>query len=80
MGCAGPRGRGLPGWVISEEAVGNSSDILNAILGQKYHQNHPNTHNKQIKPWFATKSEFYHLCVLQYAYAPLTYDLDMVSE
>ena len=27
--------------VISKEALGNSWDILSAILGHKYHQNHP---------------------------------------
>ena len=26
------------------------------------------------------KSEFYHICVFQYAYGPLTFDLDLVSE
>ena len=26
------------------------------------------------------KSEFYHICVFQYAHAPLTLDLDLVSE
>ena len=26
------------------------------------------------------KSEFYHICVFQYEYAPLTFDLDLVSE
>ena len=28
--------------VISRETVGNSWDILNAILGHKYNQNHSN--------------------------------------
>ena len=26
---------------VSKEALGNSWDILSAILGHKYHQNHP---------------------------------------
>ena len=30
-------------WVISKEAVGNSWDILNAILGHKYHQSQSDT-------------------------------------
>ena len=64
--------------VISKEAVGNSWDTLNTILGHRY-QNHPNRVIKQIKPKFAT-SVFDNVCVLQYAYAPLTFDLDLVSE
>ena len=41
----------------------------------------PNRVIKRIKPKFAT-SEFDNVCVLQYAYAyaPLTFDLDLVSE
>ena len=39
------------------------------------------SHIKGIKHnVIATTSEFYHICVLQYAYAPLTVDLDLVSE
>ena len=56
--------------VISKETVVNSWDILYSILGHKYHQNHPNSHTQQINPKFATESEFYHICVLQCAYAP----------
>ena len=26
------------------------------------------------------KNEFYHICVFYYAYAPLTFDVDLVSE
>ena len=48
--------------VISKEAVGNSWDILNAILGHRYDQNHSSSHTKRIKP----KCEFYHMCVFQY--------------
>ena len=33
---------------------------------------------KSHEAWL--KSEFYHICVFQYAYAPLTLDLDLVSE
>ena len=33
---------------------------------------------KSHEAWL--KSKFYHICVFQYAYAPLTFDLDPVSE
>ena len=33
---------------------------------------------KSHEAWL--KSEFYHICVFQYAYAPLTFALDLVSE
>ena len=33
---------------------------------------------KSHEAWL--KSEFYHICVFQYAYAPLTLDLDLASE
>ena len=60
--------------VISKEALGNSWGILSAILlGHKYHQNHP---ERNLQP----KSEFDHVCVFPYACAPLTFDLDLVSE
>ena len=59
--------------VISKEALGNSRGILNAILGPKYHQNHP---VRNLQP----KTEFDHVCVFPYAYAPLMFDLDLVSE
>ena len=63
--------------VISKEAVRNtnSSDInfLSAILGHKYQQNHP---ERNLQP----KSEFDHVCVFPYAYAPLMFDLYLVSE
>ena len=55
--------------VITKEALGNSWGILSAILGHKYHQNH-------LQP----KIVFDHVCVLPYAYAPLMFDLDLVSE
>ena len=55
--------------VISKEALGNSWGILSAILGHKYHQNH-------LQP----KIVFDHVCVFQYAYALLMFDLDLVSE
>ena len=41
---------------------------------------YPNSHIKRIKPKSATKSEFYHICVFQFAYEPLMFDLDLVSE
>ena len=53
--------------IIPKEAVGNFWDTLNTILHHKYHHNHPNSGIKQIKPKFATKSEFYYICVFQYA-------------
>ena len=59
--------------VISKEALGNSWGILSAILGHKYHQNHP---ERNLQP----KIEFDHVCVFPYAYAPLMFDLDLVSE
>ena len=59
--------------VISKEALGNSWGILSTILGHKYHQNHP---ERNLQP----KIEFDHVCVFSYAYAPLTFDLDLVSE
>ena len=66
---------------ISKEVVGNFWDILNAILGHKSSES--SSHIKQIKSTFATKGEFYHVCVLhqlQYAYVPLTFDLALASE
>ena len=33
---------------------------------------------KGHKVWL--QSEFYHICVFQYAYAPMKFDLDLVSE
>ena len=42
--------------VISKEALGNSWGILSAILGHKYHQNHP---ERNLQP----KIEFDHLCL-----------------
>ena len=59
--------------VVSKEALGNSWGILSAILGHKYHQNHP---VRNLLP----KIEFDHVCVFPYAYAPLMFDLDLVSE
>ena len=59
--------------VISKKALGNSWGILSAILGHIYHQNHP---KRNLQP----KSEFDHVCVFPYAYAPLTFDLDLVSQ
>ena len=59
--------------VISKEAVGNSWGILSPILGHKYHRNHP---DRNLQP----KSEFDHICVFPSVYAPLTFDLDLVSE
>ena len=59
--------------VISKEALGNSRGILSAILGHKYHQNHP---ERNLQP----NTEFDHVCVFPYAYAPLMFDLDLVSE
>ena len=58
---------------ISKEALGNSWGILGAILGHKYHQNHP---ERNLQP----KTEFDHVCVFPYAYAPSMFDLDLVSE
>ena len=59
--------------IISKEALGNSWGILSAILGHKYHQNHP---ERNLQP----KTEFDHVRVFPYAYAPLMFDLDLVSE
>ena len=59
--------------VISKEAVGNSWGILSPILGHKYHHNHPDRN-------LQSTSEFEHICVIPYTYAPLTFDLDLVSE
>ena len=59
--------------VISKEALENSWGILSAILGYKYHQNHP---ERNLQP----KIEFDHVCVFPYTYAPLMFDLDLVSE
>ena len=59
--------------VISKEAFGNSRRILSAILGHKYHPNHPEIN---LQP----KTEFDHVCVILYVYAPLMFDLDLVSE
>ena len=42
--------------VISKEALGNSWGILSAILGHKYHQNHP---EKNLQP----KTEFDYVCL-----------------
>ena len=54
------------------KAVGNSWSILSAILGHKYHQNHP---DKNVQP----KSEFDHICAFPLVYVLLTFDLDLVS-
>ena len=59
--------------IISKEAVGNSWGILSPILGHRYHQNHP---DRNLQP----KSKFYHINVFPYAYVPLMFDLDLVSE
>ena len=59
--------------VISKEAFGNSWVILSAILGHRNHQNHP---EGNLQP----KTEFDNVCVFPYAYAPLRFDLDLVSE
>ena len=59
--------------VIAKEALGNSWGILSAILGHKYRQNHP---ERNLQP----KTKFDHVCVFPYACAPLTFDLDLVSE
>ena len=60
--------------VISKEALGNSWGILSAILGHKYHQNHPDT-NLQLK------SESDHIFIFPCAIALLTLIiLDLVSE
>ena len=53
--------------VKSKKAVGNYWDILNAILGHKYHQNHPyrviaREQSQDLQP----KNDFYHICVFQY--------------
>ena len=53
--------------VISKEALGNSWGILSAILGHKYHQNHP---ERNLQP----KTEFDHV------YVPLMFDLGLVSK
>ena len=37
---------GMEPGVISKEAVGNSLDILNPILGRRYYQNPPKSHRK----------------------------------
>ena len=55
---------GMEPGVISKEAVGNSLDILNAILGRRYYRNPPESHRKRIKPKFATESEFYRFRVV----------------
>ena len=67
-------------WVISNEAVENSRNILNAIFGHNQKNYSVITHI--IKPNFAAKSEFYHICLSQYVYAPLTFDIHiyLVSE
>ena len=59
--------------VISKEAVANSWGFLSPILGYKCHQNHP---DRNLQP----KREFGHICVFPYVYAPLTFDLDLVSQ
>ena len=59
--------------VISKEKLGNTWGILSAILGHRYHQNHP---ERNLQP----KTEFDHVCVFPYACAPLMFDLDLVSE
>ena len=53
--------------VISKEAFGNSRCILSAILGHKYHPNHP---ERNLQP----KTEFDHV------YVPLMFDLGLVSK
>ena len=47
-----------------QEGAQKFLDILNAILGHKFHQNHPNSQIKWVKPTLATKSEFYYVCLL----------------
>ena len=37
--------------VISKEALGNSRGILSAILGHKYHQNHPERNLQPKSVW-----------------------------
>lgn len=64
-------------WVISNEAVENSRNILNAIFGHNQKNYSVITHI--IKPNFAAKSEFYHICLSQYVYAPLTFDIHISS-
>ena len=58
--------------VISKEALGHSWGILSAILGHKY-QNPP---ERNLQP----KTAFDHVCIFPYEYAPLMFDLDLVSE
>ena len=56
-------------WVISKETVENSWDILYAI-NRSQMSSESSSHTKRINPKFATESAFYHICVLQCAYAP----------
>ena len=58
--------------VISKEIVGNSWGILSPILGHEYHQDHP---DRNLQP----KSEFDHICFFSCVYAPLMFDLNLVS-
>ena len=58
--------------VVSKEALGNSWGILSAILDHKCHQNDP---ERNLQP----KIEFVHVCVFLNTYAPLMFDLDLVS-
>ena len=54
--------------VVSKERVQNSWNILNAIFGHEYHQNHSKRFIFSDKPKFATKSEleFYNMCVFHW--------------
>ena len=60
-----------------QEGGQNFLDILNTIMGHKFHQNHPNSHIKWVKPTYATKSEFYYICLLV---CVCTIDLDLVCK
>ena len=66
---------------MSKEAVGNSSDILNAswvIFIIRITQTQSYEANKATR---SSKNEFYHICVIQYTYAaPLAFDLDLVCK
>ena len=71
--------------VISEEAVGNSWDILYAILGLKYQQNHPDGVIRSEQTQTLHQKVFYHhyLCYLCHAVCACsfqTFYLDVVSE
>ena len=66
--------------LISKDAVANTWDILNAILGHRYHQNHQTVISSEESQILKQHLSFCRIFVLLYVYAPLTFNSDLVFE